>query len=96
MVKSPSTRIEPLSRIVIFVDIFLIVTDRKLHSCVANCLLHAKSMLEPAYNEKHHMIHLSSDTGELFANSYQFAQRQLRKLIEKHPMLYPLHTKDGE
>ena len=42
------------------------------------------------------MIHLSSDTGELFANSYQFAQRQVRKLIEKHPMLYPLHTKDGE
>ena len=50
----------------------------------------------PAYNERHHMIHLSSDTGELFANSYQFAQRQVRKLIEKHPMLYPLHTKDGE
>jgi len=42
------------------------------------------------------MIHLSSDTGELFTHSYQFAQRQVRKLIEKHPMLYPLHTKDGE
>ena len=42
------------------------------------------------------MIHLSSDTGELFAQSYQFAQRQVKRLIEKHPMLYPLHTKDGE
>ncbi len=42
------------------------------------------------------MIHLSSDTGDLFTHSYQFAQRQVKKLIEKHPMLYPLHTKDGE
>lgn len=41
------------------------------------------------------MIHLASDTGELFSHSYQFAQRQVRRLIEKHPMLYPLHTKDG-
>src|SRR5260370_27825200 len=41
------------------------------------------------------MIHLNSETGELFAHSYQFAQRQVRRLIEKHPMLYPLHTKDG-
>ena len=41
------------------------------------------------------MIHLNSETGELFTHSYQFAQRQVRTLIEKHPMLYPLHTKDG-
>ena len=42
------------------------------------------------------MIHLTSDTGELFAHSYQFAQRQVRKLIERHPMQYPLHTTDGK
>ncbi len=41
------------------------------------------------------MIHLSSDTGELFEQSFQFAQKQVRKLVEKHPMLYPLHTQDG-
>ena len=41
------------------------------------------------------VIHLSSDTGGLFEQAYGFAQRQVRQLIEKHPMLYPLHTKDG-
>ena len=41
------------------------------------------------------MIHLSADTGELFEQSYQFAQKQVRKLIEKHPQMFPLHTKDG-
>ncbi len=41
------------------------------------------------------VIHLSTDTGELFEQSYQFAQKQLRKLIEKQPMMFPLHTKDG-
>ena len=41
------------------------------------------------------VIHLTSDTGELFQHSFQFAQRQVRRLIEKHPMLYPLHTQDG-
>ncbi|MEQ1885738.1 MAG: glycoside hydrolase family 88 protein [Bryobacteraceae bacterium] len=41
------------------------------------------------------MIHLTADTGELFQHSFQFAQRQVRRLIEKHPMLYPLHTQDG-
>jgi unsaturated chondroitin disaccharide hydrolase len=42
------------------------------------------------------VIHLSSDTGELFAQSYAYAQKQVRKLIDKHPMLYPLHTVDGK
>jgi unsaturated chondroitin disaccharide hydrolase len=41
------------------------------------------------------MIHLSNDAGELFLHAFQFAQKQVRKLIEKHPMLYPLYTQDG-
>jgi unsaturated chondroitin disaccharide hydrolase len=41
------------------------------------------------------MIHLSNDTGELFEQAYQFAQKQVRKLIARHPMLYPLYTQDG-
>jgi hypothetical protein len=31
------------------------------------------------------VIHLSSDTGDLFEQSYAFAQKQVRKLVEKHP-----------
>ncbi|HEV2201309.1 MAG TPA: glycoside hydrolase family 88 protein [Bryobacteraceae bacterium] len=41
------------------------------------------------------MIHLSVDTGELFEQAFQFSHRQVRRLIEKHPLLFPLHTKDG-
>lgn len=41
------------------------------------------------------MIHLSSDAGDLFAGAFQFAQKQLRKLITKNPMLYPIYTQDG-
>ena len=36
------------------------------------------------------MIHLSSDTGDLFEQAYAFSQKQVRKLIEKHPGFYPL------
>ena len=41
------------------------------------------------------MIHLSNDTGDLFAQTYNFAEKQVRKLVEKHPQLYPLHTQNG-
>jgi unsaturated chondroitin disaccharide hydrolase len=41
------------------------------------------------------VIHLSNDTGDLFGQSYQFAQKQLRKLVEKNPGLYPLYTRNG-
>lgn len=41
------------------------------------------------------VIHLSNENGDSFQQAYAFAQRQVRKLMEKHPMLYPLHTKDG-
>jgi unsaturated chondroitin disaccharide hydrolase len=41
------------------------------------------------------VIHLSNDTGDLFAQAYGYAQKQVRKLIEKYPLLFPLHTKDG-
>lgn len=41
------------------------------------------------------MIHLSSDTGDLFEQAYAFSQKQVRKLIEKHPGFYPLHTQNG-
>lgn len=41
------------------------------------------------------MIHLSNDTGDLFAQAFAFAQKQVRKLIEKHPQVYPLCTENG-
>ncbi|MBV8846665.1 MAG: glycoside hydrolase family 88 protein [Bryobacterales bacterium] len=46
------------------------------------------------------MIHLLSDNGasghaDLFAQAFQFAQKQVRKLIDKHPGLYPLYTQNG-
>ena len=41
------------------------------------------------------MIHLSSETGELFTQAFSFAQKQIRKLIEKHPGFYPLYTRNG-
>ncbi len=41
------------------------------------------------------MIHLSSDTGDLFRHAYNFAERRVRKLIEKHPQMYPFYTQNG-
>ncbi|HML18912.1 MAG TPA: glycoside hydrolase family 88 protein [Bryobacteraceae bacterium] len=41
------------------------------------------------------MIHLSSETEEVFAQAFAFAQKQVRKLIEKHPQFYPLYTSNG-
>ena len=49
-----------------------------------------------AYNGLHSMIHLSNDTGDAFEQAFQFAQKQVRKLIQKNPMLYPLYTQDGK
>ena len=42
------------------------------------------------------MIHLSSEAGDLFDQAFQFAQKQVRKLVEKHPLVYPLHTTNGK
>ena len=42
------------------------------------------------------MIHLSSDTGDLFSQTFGFAQKQVRKLIDKQPSFYPLYTQDGK
>ncbi len=41
------------------------------------------------------MIHLSNDTGDQFAQAFTFAQKQVRKLIEKHPLMYQLYTENG-
>ncbi len=41
------------------------------------------------------MIHLSNETGDLFAQAYGYAQKQVRKLVEKHPLFYPLYTQNG-
>ncbi len=41
------------------------------------------------------MIHLSSNTGELFEHSFSFAQRQVRRLMEQHPQFYPIYTQNG-
>ncbi len=41
------------------------------------------------------LIHLSNESGELFTQAYAFAQKQVRRLIEKYPGYYPLYTKNG-
>jgi unsaturated chondroitin disaccharide hydrolase len=41
------------------------------------------------------VIHLSNDTGDQFAQAFAFAQKQVRKLAEKHPQMYPLCTENG-
>ena len=46
------------------------------------------------------MIHLLSDNGtgerdEPLQQAFQFAQKQVRKLVEAHPGLYPLYTLNG-
>ncbi len=41
------------------------------------------------------MIHLSNDTGDQFAQAFAFAQKQVKKLAEKHPQMYPLCTENG-
>jgi unsaturated chondroitin disaccharide hydrolase len=41
------------------------------------------------------LIHLSSDAGDLFDQAFQFSQKQVRKLVEKHPGFYPLYTENG-
>ncbi|HEY6340106.1 MAG TPA: glycoside hydrolase family 88 protein [Bryobacteraceae bacterium] len=35
------------------------------------------------------------ENGDLFQQALQFAQKQVRKLVEKHPGLYPLYTQNG-
>jgi unsaturated chondroitin disaccharide hydrolase len=46
------------------------------------------------------MLHLlssngPSENGDLFQQAFQFAQKQVRKLVEKNPGLYPLYTQNG-
>jgi unsaturated chondroitin disaccharide hydrolase len=41
------------------------------------------------------VIHLSTDTGDLFEQAFRFAERQVRRLAEKHPLFYPLYTQNG-
>ncbi|MEP7353971.1 MAG: glycoside hydrolase family 88 protein [Acidobacteriota bacterium] len=41
------------------------------------------------------MIHLSNDSSDLFIGAYSYAQKQVRKLIEKHPQFYPMYTQNG-
>jgi unsaturated chondroitin disaccharide hydrolase len=41
------------------------------------------------------VTYLSGETGDLFAQAFGFAQKQVRKLVEKHPMLYPVYTQNG-
>lgn len=43
------------------------------------------------------MIQFELDSDEkLFEDSLQFAQKQVRKLIEKHPDFYPIYTQNGK
>jgi len=41
------------------------------------------------------VIHLSNENGAQFEHAFQFAQKQVRKLVEKHPGFYPLYTQNG-
>jgi unsaturated chondroitin disaccharide hydrolase len=41
------------------------------------------------------VIHFSNDTGPVFSDALRVSQQKLRKLIEHHPDLYPLYTKNG-
>src|SRR5581483_7593594 len=50
----------------------------------------------PHVLENRRVIHLGSETGDVFEQAYGFAQKQVRKLIEKHPGVYPLHTQNGK
>src|SRR3569832_1282225 len=40
------------------------------------------------------VIHLSNDTGDQFTQTFTFAEKQVRKLIERRPMVYPLYTEN--
>lgn len=42
------------------------------------------------------VIHLSTDSGDLFSQTFAFSQKQVRRLIEKHPQFYPIYTQDGK
>jgi len=42
------------------------------------------------------VIHLSNPSEELFKDSFLFAQKQVKKLIDKHPLFYPLYTQNGK
>ncbi len=42
------------------------------------------------------MIHLSNDTTDLFQQTTFYAQKQVRKLIERDPDYYPLYTQNGK
>lgn len=41
------------------------------------------------------MIQFSFDNGLLFEQAFAFAQKQVRKIVERHPDYYPMYTKDG-
>ena len=42
------------------------------------------------------MIQFELDSDKkLFEDSLKFAQKQTRKLIEKHPGFYPMYTQNG-
>jgi unsaturated chondroitin disaccharide hydrolase len=41
------------------------------------------------------VIHLSHDTGDLFEHTYRFSEKQVRRLVEKQPLFYPLYTQNG-
>ncbi|MEO8025815.1 MAG: glycoside hydrolase family 88 protein [Bryobacteraceae bacterium] len=42
------------------------------------------------------MIHFATEGAQTFEDSFKFAQKQVRRLIEKHPDLYPMYTRDGK
>lgn len=41
------------------------------------------------------MIHFQSENGAQFEQALSYAQKQVRKLIERHPDFYPMYTKEG-
>ncbi len=42
------------------------------------------------------MIHFATEGAQTFEDAFKFAQKQVRKIVDKHPGLYPMYTKDGK
>lgn len=42
------------------------------------------------------MIHFTVDNTEPLDQAFQFAQKQVKRLVEKYPDFYPMYTKDGK
>jgi unsaturated chondroitin disaccharide hydrolase len=42
------------------------------------------------------LIHFANEGAQTFEDAFKFAQKQVKRLIEKYPDFYPMYTKDGK